>query len=969
MWQFATVPLYGDFLFNMRSVTTRRLEAVFFLIFSILATVCPAGAQHANSTLMGVVRSDIGQPIPLVKIEWIQNGQQRSLETDSSGRFISHFVEPGLHTFKFRHTSTSAGGSFTGLVPAGSSLELTVTLAIGDHLDPTTQDRWRIREELPGPPNVWVPDLLLTRELMEQLPSTEHLWSFLNQFEPSVVADHFDISGMHSDTPFRIGVRGSSWSQNQGLVNGMSVSHPSGDAMLNFPDITAMDAIVYGVGESQTLHVGPGAHVSMFPKLGGRETHGEARLFFQSGALQDTNVTARNRSFDITQSDERWKHFFNGGFQLAGPIGKLPWTYFAAISGRELTKWVRTQPLPISGTVGQQTYNFAGTVSPRDRVGIYLSFQHRNQPQYGASTLVTREASVDQRQNYRGIQGSWSREVSARDVLDVRFGVTRSHIDQKFQDGVEGQSVQDLFAGFIVDGISPQLPQGAGYRALTGIVRGPAPRVTNSDIGLVSATASYTMLRNSFRRSTHRINFGGSYNRSMVTNESTAIDGVNLFDFMQLPNSVQILTTPTNTRDRMHNVELYASDNFSFSHLSFLAEGYANASRTSNILKSGQSANDLKWNNYGGRIGAALQLIHRMVIRASMAQIYDQPNLAFTSQYNPEGTGVQLYSWNDVNGDHLFQSGENTQLLKVTGGPYTRLDPNLKNPRTSEYTVGFAQNGLHGFNTEFYGFRRTVNQMMTLVNEGVPFSSYTAATAIDPGWDAVLGTGDDKPVTVYNQSPATLGKDRYVLTNPAGFTSHSEGFEFSIGVNAPLIQAKVTVTRYRSVADTGPGLNSTGNDIGNLLGVYDDPNKVIHAHGSTYFDRGTLLRMWTTARLPKGFRISAVGNYQDGLPYARVLPVTLNQGTIGVLLTQRGPGDFGTIGGIRTTHYQTMDFRFSKEFSIGGGRLHASLDIFNIANLSLTLVQPEVTARTAYWRVPIQYQTPRSIQPGIRYSW
>jgi hypothetical protein len=444
---------------------------------------------------------------------------------------------------------------------------------------------------------------------------------------------------------------------------------------------------------------------------------------------------------------------------------------------------------------------------------------------------------------------------------------------------------------------------------------------------------------------------------------------VNLLDFMRVPNSVQLLSTPTQTRNRLNNLELYASDNFSFSHLSILAEGTANISGTSNILKSGQSANDLRWQNLGGRVGAALQLIRRVVLRISLAEVYDQPNLATTATYNPEATGSRFYSWNDANGDHLFQTGENTKLLKVFGGPYTRLDPNLKNPRTSELTMGITQNGLHGFFTEFYGFRRTVNKMMTLVNEGVPFSSYTPVPAIDPGWDAELDTGDDRTVTVFNQNPATLGQDRYVLTNPDGFTSHSEGFEFSIGVNSPDIQAKVTVTRYREVADSGPGLDSTGNDIGNLQGVYDDPNKAINAHGSTYFDRGTLLRMWTTAKLPWGLRISAIGNYQDGLPYARVLPVNLNQGTIGVLLTQRGPGDSGTIGGIRTTHYQTIDTRLSKQFSLGKGKLVASLDVFNVANLSLTLVQAEVTSRTAFWRVPIQFQTPRSFQPGVRYSW
>src|SRR6185436_1465777 len=115
--------------------------------------------------------------------------------------------------------------------------------------------------------------------------------------------------------------------------------------------------------------------------------------------------------------------------------------------------------------------------------------------------------------------------------------------------------------------------------------------------------------------------------------------------------------------------------------------------------------------------------------------------------------------------------------------------------------------------------------------------------------------------------------------------------------NSPLVQAKATVTRYRAVAETGPGLDAAGNDIGNLQGVFDDPNKAILARGSTFFDRGTLVRMWTTTRLPWEFRISAVGNYQDGLPYSRILPVVLNQGPTGVLTSQRGPGDAGTTGG------------------------------------------------------------------------
>jgi len=95
----------------------------------------------------------------------------------------------------------------------------------------------------------------------------------------------------------------------------------------------------------------------------------------------------------------------------------------------------------------------------------------------------------------------------------------------------------------------------------------------------------------------------------------------------------------------------------------------------------------------------------------------------------------------------------------------------------------------------------------------------------------------------------------------------------------------------------------------------------------------------------------------------------LNQGVIGVLRGQRGPGDQVTTGGMRTTHYQTIDFRFSKSFRVGPGSLVAIMDVFNASNLALNEVQMEITSHEAQWRAPIQVQSPRSFQPGIRYTW
>jgi hypothetical protein len=149
---------------------------------------------------------------------------------------------------------------------------------------------------------------------------------------------------------------------------------------------------------------------------------------------------------------------------------------------------------------------------------------------------------------------------------------------------------------------------------------------------------------------------------------------------------------------------------------------------------------------------------------------------------------------------------------------------------------------------------------MSLVNEGVPFSAYTAVRATDYGQDAIAGTSDDRPITVFNQKVETLGQDRYVLTNPAGFSSHSEGLELRLRFASHRVQWEATVTRFRAVAATAPGLTAEQNDTSAFAGVFDDPNKAILARGSTFFDRGTLGRFRATVELP--WKGSVVGAWQ-----------------------------------------------------------------------------------------------------------
>jgi hypothetical protein len=198
----------------------------------------------------------------------------------------------------------------------------------------------------------------------------------------------------------------------------------------------------------------------------------------------------------------------------------------------------------------------------------------------------------------------------------------------------------------------------------------------------------------------------------------------------------------------------------------------------------------------------------------------------------------------------------------------------------------------------------------------------------------------------------------------------SEGMELKLSFSSRKVYVEAAMTRYRAVAATAPGISARENDTSSLLGIYDDPNKAIFAKGSTYFDRGTLGRLWVTSDLGRKIFWSMMVNYQDGMPYSRYLPVKgLNQGIIGVLTSQRGPGEAGSATGPMTTHAENIDMRLRKELSLGRGKLAAVLDVFNLANRALPMVQMSVTAPTQYWRIPLRFQAPRSLQLGLIYSW
>jgi hypothetical protein len=947
-----------------------RLSCIALVLVMLLGGASASLAQYSTSTIWGSVSTIDGKPLSNALIRWFQNGQPISLETDASGRFRYFFVSPGVRVFSFEHSSTSETGKCEAMAVPGSFLHLEAVLQYKTQSN-SDRDTWHVRSNA-AEVDVWQPERIITEDRIESLPGAGYLWSFLNHTEPSVVAERYDVGGMNGQSQLLIGVRGSSWTQNQTTVNGLTVNHPAGEASLFIPDMTTSEAIVYSIGDSSSQHTGPGAHLSFISKRGGQELHGQVHSYFQAGALQNTNVTARNRFFGIIESDERWHHFIDSGIQLGGPLGRRPWTYFGSFTDRNMEKRVRNHAMPVSANTSLSIFNLQGQISNRNQINIDWSMQRLHEPESGSSPQVTREASVDRTQNNNTFQGAWTRRISEQSLLDVRLGLALGYVDSKFPENSQSQSRENIFPGYALWGVPDQPDHFYMVGMLSNTISGSPPLATSYDASAFEASTMYSTIRPIFGKPTHQITVEARYECHTLMQKQASGGNVNLLFFEETPNSVRILNTPAKSRDRVEQLELHASDRFSFWRLNFTLGITADSSRGRNLLNSGQSANALRWNNIAGRAGIAFKVMDKfpLVLRAGMAKISHQPITTTWNAVNPEGLGVQLYAWDDINGDKKFQMGEDKQILKVYGSPYATLDPELKNPHTNEIMLGLTQSGVAGLTFHAFGFRRREYNLHSLVNKGVPFSAYTPVQVFDPGLDGIVGTGDDGQVTAFNQNASTLGKDSYLLTNPAGLNGFSEGFELRLNLSSRRVHAEGSITHYRSVASTGPGISARENDTSALLGVFDDPNKAIFSRGSTYFDRGTLGRVWATAELVWGVRWATLLSYQDGLPYSRYLPVKgLNQGVVGILTMQRGPGEAGSRPGLMTAHYETIDTRLAKNFRLKRGKLMATVDIFNVGNRAQPLLQTSVTAPTTYWRIPLRFQTPRSVQLGLKYDW
>jgi Carboxypeptidase regulatory-like domain/TonB-dependent Receptor Plug Domain len=398
------------------------------------------------------------------------------------------------------------------------------------------------------------------------------------------------------------------------------------------------------------------------------------------------------------------------------------------------------------------------------------------------------------------------------------------------------------------------------------------------------------------------------------------------------------------------------------------------------------------WNTFAPRIGAAYDLFGngKTVLKASYAQYYDMRTAGelagtFDTVGVPNGNGAPSLSyvqfpWTDLNGDGIVQMNEVGTTYRTFGNNYNpanpagttspnSVDPNVKDPRTDEVTVGVGQELAPGFAlTVTYVYRRYSDFIWDRLDgiTSADFAANTYTPASCPTRTYPVAPTDCATVTYY--SPTVHLPSAYTVTNQPDYYRTYHGLEISL-------EKRMSKNWMLSGSFTAQSTRQ----FWSSPDAYQDPTNIAVQNGAQYAPTisaasGYPVNVGLNARwisrfggryvLPwHGIGIAASDDFRQGYPIESTINISSRPNgaaSIAVLISPPGTQRFKNL--------QDLDIRIDKTFVFSERlRLEPSLDIYNLFNANTILgQQPNQNASNANY---IGYVlSPRIARFGIRFS-
>lgn len=860
------------------------------LALALILTATTAAAQSLSGTIAGHVVDAQGGALPGVLVTLISRTGETTQTTDAQGNFRFLGLNPGLYEVRaaLQGFKPAAQGGID--ISIGRSVDVKLTLAVGGMTEAITV----VGSAASIDTTTTATDTNISQDLLFSMPisRTNAAVNILN-----------NAPGINSGSAFG----GASGSANSLRLDGVDVRDPEGGTAWAFFNYNIIDQVQVGsIGQPAEMGGFTGAIINTITKSGSNRVAGLFEYRYSEKGLRGDNVSSAvskvNPSIKATGVDELKDYTV----QLGGPIRTNKAFYFASIQ-RYSIKQDPDGPRTIRTEVSPR-FNGKLTFQPTSSDNIMISGQYDQYNQTGRTGFGGVNGTTDARTVVQDspeiiYNGQYRKVIGNSSVLEAKFTGYWGYFDL---DPLTPTSAR-------LDGDTGAWSGGAGYSA-------QYDRTRNQ---LNTSLAKYVEAKG-----THSFKFGAEIERSTIRNRFAYTDGLFFYDYGGAPYLAYAYSY--DVKGRTDRQSLFAQDQWQTGRLTLNGGVRYDRITGTSTVDDKQYYNTTTWSP---RLGAAYDLMGdgRSVLRAYYGQLYDGAVFSSWSQATP-GIG-------DYIGYEVSPTGTLTEIFNVSGESKFMVDPDIKHPRTDEWSVAYERQLGRGLKLSATYIRR---DSKNFINSVLPDAKWVTANFTNPL--------TNQATTVYRWANRTSDQ-KFLITNVDNFAYNGApaANAYRTYNGAMFVLTRGFADRWQAqvsyVYSKTKGTVTNGTFSGISSNQFQTPNlALVNADGLVGFDRTHELKVFAGYQIPK-LEISAnmYYRYLSGLPWTpfqRVSGSTFNwTGSIDLNLEARGSR--------RNESQQLMDLRFEKVFQVGINRLGLYLDAENLLNAGfVTSVQTRNPAVT-----------------------
>ena len=332
---------------------------------------------------------------------------------------------------------------------------------------------------------------------------------------------------------------------------------------------------------------------------------------------------------------------------------------------------------------------------------------------------------------------------------------------------------------------------------------------------------------------------------------------------------------------------------------------------------------------------AAIYDLHgnsKTALKASWSRFATNPAETISALVNPIDLITKKYAWDNsyLTADPAVAATRITPayvdtLQPILGGAQltpSAVDPNLRDSYTDEYTVGLEQEIAGDLRVYATFVRKAQKNTYGRYDRLRTISNYTPVQALDPGPDGIVGTFDDRIITVWETGVPPDTTDYYLTNKPIGDDYNT----FELGATK----------RMNAHWQLTSGVDWTRRNLASLFS--EDPNIVFWNSTNTQTS-GWTIKASGSYLFKRGLMVAVSYTGMRGEPYGRLFTITPDYLTLAdpSRTTPLAQGNMQIIAEKAGTYYlpavNVLSVRVQKEFALKGSqRLQVMFNVFNLTD-------------------------------------